>query len=150
MAFYLTPFITKKRKEKHQITGFSRSYFFPFLNISGPQTILLIINPVSAKITRWPNTLKQFVGNLPTNCLSVFDHFVGLTFKRLISEVVLVDSRVIQFSFFSFFIQLQSRTKESNINLHFQFSEFTIKFDLDIIINPSRLLFVNGHHALKG
>ena len=23
-----------------------------------------IINPLSAKLTKWPNTLKQFVGNL--------------------------------------------------------------------------------------
>ena len=36
------------------------------------------INPLSAKLTKWPNTLKQFVGNLLTNCLSVFGHFVGL------------------------------------------------------------------------
>ena len=34
--------------------------------------------PLSAKITKWSNTFKQFVGNLPTNCLSVFDHFVGM------------------------------------------------------------------------
>ena len=33
--------------------------------------------------TKWSNTLKQFVGNLPTNCLSVFDHFVGLALKGL-------------------------------------------------------------------
>ena len=26
---------------------------------------------------------KQFVGNLPTNCLSVFDHFVKLVLKEL-------------------------------------------------------------------
>ena len=43
------------------------------------------INPLSAKLTRWPNTLKQFVGNLPTNCLSVFDNFVGLALKGLSS-----------------------------------------------------------------
>ena len=41
------------------------------------------INPLSAKITKWSNTLKLFVGNLPTICLSVFDHFVGLAFKGL-------------------------------------------------------------------
>ena len=29
------------------------------------------------------DTLKQIVSNLPTNCLSVFDHFVGLAFKGL-------------------------------------------------------------------
>ena len=27
--------------------------------------------------------LKQDVGKLPTNCLSVFDHFVGLALKGL-------------------------------------------------------------------
>ena len=37
--------------------------------------------------TKWSNTLKQFVGNLPTNCLSVFDHFVGLVLKGLRSSV---------------------------------------------------------------
>ena len=35
-------------------------------------------NPLSANPTKWSNTLKHFVGNLPTNCLSVFDHFVRL------------------------------------------------------------------------
>ena len=39
------------------------------------------LNPLSAKLTKWPNPLKQFVGKLPTNCLSVFDHFVGLRLK---------------------------------------------------------------------
>ena len=28
-------------------------------------------------------TLKQFIGKLPTNCLSVFDHFVILALKGL-------------------------------------------------------------------
>ena len=41
------------------------------------------VNPLSANITKWSNTLKQFVGKLPTNCLSVFDHFVGLASKGL-------------------------------------------------------------------
>ena len=41
------------------------------------------INPLNVKFTKWSNTLKQFVGKLPTNCLSVFDHFVGLAFKGL-------------------------------------------------------------------
>ena len=40
-------------------------------------------NPLSAELTKWPNTLKQLVGNLPTNCLSVFGHFVGLALKGL-------------------------------------------------------------------
>ena len=41
------------------------------------------INTLSANFTRWSNTLKRFVGKLPTNCLSVFDHFVWLTLKGL-------------------------------------------------------------------
>ena len=41
------------------------------------------LNPLNTKFTKWPNTLKQFVGKLPTNCLSVFGHFVGLAFKGL-------------------------------------------------------------------
>ena len=27
-----------------------------------------LFNPLNAKFTKWPNTLKQFVGKLPTNC----------------------------------------------------------------------------------
>ena len=41
------------------------------------------INPLSANIRKWSNTLKQFVCTLPTNCLSVFDHFVGFALKGL-------------------------------------------------------------------
>ena len=41
------------------------------------------VHPLSANFTKWPNTPKHFVGNLPTNCLSVFGHFVGLALKRL-------------------------------------------------------------------
>ena len=40
-------------------------------------------NPLGTNFTKWSNTLKQFVGKLPTNCLSVFDHFVGLALKGL-------------------------------------------------------------------
>ena len=35
-----------------------------------------MLNSLSANPTKWSNKLKKFVGNLPTNCLSVFDHFV--------------------------------------------------------------------------
>ena len=44
---------------------------------------LFRFNPLSANPTKWSNTLKQFVGNLPTNCLSVFEHFVKLALKGL-------------------------------------------------------------------
>ena len=38
----------------------------------------LCVNP-----RKWSITLKQFISKLPMNCLSVFDHFVGLLFKGL-------------------------------------------------------------------
>ena len=40
-------------------------------------------SPLNANSTKWSSTLKQFVGKLPTNCLSVFDHFVALALKGL-------------------------------------------------------------------
>ena len=46
--------------------------------------IFACFNPLIANPTKWSNTLKQHVGNLPTNCLSVFDHFVKLALKGLI------------------------------------------------------------------
>ena len=52
-----------------------------WLNLSD---LSVSFNPLSANPTKWSNTLKQFVGKLPTNCLSVFDHFVGLALKGLI------------------------------------------------------------------
>ena len=45
--------------------------------------LILFLNPSIANFTKWSNTLKQFVGKLPTNCLSVFDHFVGYALKGL-------------------------------------------------------------------
>ena len=50
-------------------------FCWTFLNVD--------INPWSANPTKRSNTLKQFVGKLPTNCLNVFDHFVGLALKGL-------------------------------------------------------------------
>ena len=44
-----------------------------------------MFNPLFANLTKSSNTLKQYVGNLPTNCLSVFDHFVGLAPKGFTS-----------------------------------------------------------------
>ena len=43
----------------------------------------VLFNPLSANPIKWPNTLKQFVGKLPTNCLSVLGHFVNLALKGL-------------------------------------------------------------------
>ena len=46
------------------------------------------VNPLSANITKWSNTIKQFVDKLPRNCLSVFDQFVGLALKGLSLELL--------------------------------------------------------------
>ena len=50
-------------------------------------------DPSRANFIKWENTLKQFVDNLPTNCLSVFDHFVGLALKglRIFVLAILID-----------------------------------------------------------
>ena len=53
--------------------------FLWFLRVSSE----FFFKPLSANPTKWPNTLKQFVGKLPTNCLSVFGHFVNLALKGL-------------------------------------------------------------------
>ena len=42
-----------------------------------------LFDPLSASFKKWSNTLTQFDGKLPTNCLSVFDHFEGLALKEL-------------------------------------------------------------------
>ena len=66
----------KKRKEKETKSKYIKTKSKSYYTRWG-------INPLSANPTKWSNTLKQFVGNLPKNCLSVFDHFVGLALKGL-------------------------------------------------------------------
>ena len=45
---------------------------------------MIYFNPLNANPEKWSNTLKQIVGNLPTICLSLFDHFMNLALKGLI------------------------------------------------------------------
>ena len=49
-------------------------------------SVIYSFNPLSANLTKWSNTLKQLVGKLPTDCLSVFAHFVKLALKGLIRK----------------------------------------------------------------
>ena len=61
-------------------------YFLHFENVyevDGKRKQQWGINPLNANPTKWSNTLKQFVRNLPSNYLSVFDHFVRLTLEGL-------------------------------------------------------------------
>ena len=63
---HIKPSITEKRSKAKYLTWNS-----------------VRLNPLSANPTKWSNTLKKFVFILPTNCLSVFDHFVKLVLKGL-------------------------------------------------------------------
>ena len=51
---------------------------FSLVNTFSLTAVFDKINPLSTIPIKWSNTLKQFAGKLPTNCLRVFDHFVGL------------------------------------------------------------------------
>ena len=61
----------------------NQSFDFWTLSIAFILTWYLYFDPLSAIFTKWSDTLKQFVGKLPTNRLSVFEHFVGLALKGL-------------------------------------------------------------------
>ena len=69
-------------------------------------TNLNVFNPLGANPAKWSNTLKQFVGKLSTNCLSVFDHFVKLALKGLSSKGI--------FFFVTFYLNLQMHYVESH------------------------------------
>ena len=47
-------------------------------------------NPLNANPEKWSNTLKQIVGNLPTICLSVFDHFMNLVLQGIKDLLILL------------------------------------------------------------
>ena len=44
------------------------------------------VKPLSASLTKWSNTRKQFVSNSRWIVLNVFDLFVGLALKGLIQN----------------------------------------------------------------
>ena len=67
-------------EEKRRAIPLHRSNLF--LPTLLPTTLRKLI-PLSANFTKPSNALKQFVAKLPTNCLSVFDHFVKLSLKVL-------------------------------------------------------------------
>ena len=82
-------------------------------------------NSLNANSKKWSNTLKEFVGNLPKNCLSVFDHFVGLVLKGLRSlELARVTSKKIYIScvLLSFCWQQQKAGVTDYLNHVFKFS----------------------------
>ena len=62
-------------------------WFLSLISTIHDQKELVQFNPLHANPTKWSNTLKQFVSKLPTNCLSVFDHFMKLALKGLSVKV---------------------------------------------------------------
>ena len=80
------------------------------------------LNPLSANPTKWSNTLKQFVGNLPTNW--VFDHFVKLALKGLINASIKLNLKCFSFKNnkgFSVFVN------PSHVRVY-SFSTFSVSF----------------------
>ena len=75
--------ITTEASEKLRVASLSciNKIIFHIESLIG--NVVENVNPLSAKLTKWPNTLKQFVGNLATDCLSVFGHFMRLALKGL-------------------------------------------------------------------
>ena len=55
-------------------------------------------NSLSANSTKWSNTLTTIRWQKPTRCLSVFDHFVGLALKRLMSISTVIPTTIRYFS----------------------------------------------------
>ena len=53
------------------------------------ELLIDLLNPLSANPIKWSNTLKEFIGNWLTNCLSVFDHFVKLALKGLKGTLIM-------------------------------------------------------------
>ena len=73
----------KRYEERWRQKSFAGYFTIPRNPVEEYSTQNLRLIPLSANFTKWSNILKQFVGNLPTNCLSVFEHFVKLALKEL-------------------------------------------------------------------
>ena len=71
----------KVHSQKSRFTLMKSRFTLRGIFTSGPSQTF---NSMSANPTKWLNTLKQFVGKLPMNCLRVFDQFVKLALKGLI------------------------------------------------------------------
>ena len=70
--------VIKNDLSKQRIKIALRAFTFNFIDV-----VEIQFGIDGKRLTKWPNTLKRFVGNLRTNCLSVFDNFVGLALKGL-------------------------------------------------------------------
>ena len=76
------------------------------------------IIPLSANPTKLSSTFKQYISNLLTNCLSVFDHFVGLVFKRLYLLITHIFMRNVSWNICIWHIQTKFYQEVSAILLY--------------------------------
>ena len=103
---------------------------------------LLTVNPLRDNPTKRSNSLKQFVGNLPTNCLSVFDHFAGLALKGLSYTNNQVDQL------------FQLPGLQTNLRIKYKQKQFftlpigTLKYFMKIFTQAS--LFDSGYSEMNG
>ena len=92
------------------------------------------VNPLSANPKKWSNTLKQFAGNSPTNCLSVFDHFLilGLKWLTVTSPKVVVWQR----PEYASVILARGQTNISEINFrYFDYTAQKMKFSIKNLLS---------------
>ena len=85
--------------------------------------------PLNANFTKWSNTLKQFVGRLPTNCLSVFDYFVGLGLKGL-KRILIAKLIFFRFHSFDLYVKIDFFSVNSTLVLKSCFYLILLRFHL--------------------
>ena len=78
--FFQTKFLAQRTI---QLRFSLSSNFFEKDHMAALIRFSILFNPLSTNPEKWSNTLKQIVGNLPTICLSVLDHFMNLALKGL-------------------------------------------------------------------
>ena len=143
--------------EIHTFALLPTMYQFHAESILQCQTIIL--NPLSANFIKWSNTVKQFVGNLPTNCLTVFDHFMGLVLKRLkcsgyyftwYNHKMLISSRMFSILISTFLHSSKHLTVQSYHRNTKTRYEITHQGDVIVVVLLSLLVFEHiGHLFLE-
>ena len=86
-----------------QVLLFGNNSFSKDMNFRIITSSIRLINPLSADITQWSNTLIQFVVKVPMNCLSVFDHFVIVALKGLKTVKDLMNYPLLERNLFDIF-----------------------------------------------
>ena len=72
----MTTNLSKHSSQQFPEIRSDKAYMFKYSNMRS------IISPLSTKLTKWLNTLKQTIFRQQlANCLSVFDHFMVLALK---------------------------------------------------------------------